>query len=384
MTNKSTFLATAVALFVSAAVAMPAGLTDGVELSGKWQPVMWGTPEKPKPARLKNVSPPQLAELPSDIVLDSGKSAIFSFWEWGDCRLTFELKGNAAVKLLGEIDVANPSGSDWVSHDVQFRAPRWNGATQVSPALLVVNGKSVKLPAISAPAAEQINARGEQFGPLHIELAGGSEARIRDLWVGPLTPSRDTSGIPWRDMFDADSLKGWELNGGDAPYRRESGEVVGTTKPGTPNSFLISERDYGNFEFSVEVYGDVAFNAGLQFRSLGKGGRGRRNRTHGYQCEIDPSERAWTAGIYDEARRGWLHPLNYTPPQRNLIEKGKWHEFRIYADGAVIKTFLDGKLISQIYDAMTLEGYFGLQVHGTKEPEPHEIRWRNVRIRELD
>ncbi len=33
---------------------------------------------------------------------------------------------------------------------------------------------------------------------------------------------------------------------------------------------------------------------------------------------------------------------------------------------------------------MTRRGYFGLQVHGIKGNEIHDIRWRNVRIRELD
>ena len=121
---------------------------------------------------------------------------------------------------------------------------------------------------------------------------------------------------------------------------------------------------------------------GLQFRSVARDGRGRRNRTMGYQCEIDPSDRRWTAGVYDEARRGWLQPLPFMPELRMPLEN-RWHEFRIFADGSVIKTYLDGKLITHIYDAMTKRGYFGLQVHGIRGEETHDIRWRNVRIREL-
>ncbi len=384
MSTKTAPAGLTLAFLLFASSALPAGLPDGIELSGKWQPVIWGTPEDPKPGRLPNQNPATLAELPSDIILNGARPVRFTHWMWGDCRLYFQLKGPAKVKLLGEVDVTRPVDDVWAVHEVEFRAPRWAGARLAAPAKLIVNGEEVRIPPMAPASAERINERGEQFGALWLELGDGREAVIRDLWVAPLVPGRDTPAIPWMEMFDANSLAGWEVNGGEAVYRRENGEIIGTTKVGTPNTFLVTERDYRNFEFSVEVHGDVAFNAGIQFRSSGQGGRGRQNRAVGYQCEIDPSERAWSAGIYDEARRGWLHPLNYLPHRRVQLEKGKWHEFRIYADGPVIKTYLNGKLISHIFDAMTLEGYFGLQVHSTKELQPREIRWRNVRIRVLD
>ena len=39
----------------------------------------------------------------------------------------------------------------------------------------------------------------------------------------------------------------------------------------------------------------------------------KKGRVHGYQVEIDPSDRAWSAGIYDEARKGWLYSLENNP-----------------------------------------------------------------------
>lgn len=372
-------------------LAAEAPFPDAVLLSGKWQPVVWGTSDSPRPGRLQNVAAAGLAALPDDISLSVEDPIKFTQMQWGDCRLRFELNAKAAVKLLGLYDVValsgtNPSG--WTTYDVRFHAPRWNdGQLARKPRLRVdVNGQPARVMSSSsletAYSAEQVNELGEQFGPLRLEATGS--ATLRNVWVGPLESARATSSIPWRNMFEGDTFDGWSFNGGDAEYRIENGEVVGTTVPNTPNSFLITDRDYTDFEFSVEVHGSVAFNAGLQFRSKARNGRGRRNRTYGYQCEIDPSDRRWTAGVYDEANRGWLHPMPFNPELRLPLEKDRWHEFRIFADGSVIKTYLDGKQITHIYDAAIRRGYFGLQVHGVRHEERLDIRWRNVRIRELD
>ena len=377
-----------------------AAIPDGVRLSGKWQGVVWGTLENPQAGRPTNVSAEELISMPDEVSIGEDNPVKFTHMQWGDCLLRFDLKGQARVLLMGlydlvelasEEEAATPAG-EWTNYEVRFIAPRWrDGALASAPQLQIdIAGERVReLTALpfneTAPPEGQVNEIGEQFGPLRIEAAGNQSASLREIWVGPLELARDTSQIQWREMFDGKTLNGWSVNGGDARYRIENGEVIGTTVPNSENSFLISDEDYENFEFSVEVHGSVEFNAGLQFRSHATGGRGRRNRTFGYQCEIDPSDRRWTAGIYDEARRGWLQSLPYSPELRMPIEKDRWNEFRILADGSVIKTYLNGMPIAHIYDAMTKRGYFGLQVHAVEEGDPPmEIRWRNVKIRELD
>jgi hypothetical protein len=53
-------------------------------------------------------------------------------------------------------------------------------------------------------------------------------------------------------------------------------------------------------------------NSGIQVRSESTKDY-RNGRVHGYQIEIDPSDRAWSGDVYDEGRRGWLYPLVYNP-----------------------------------------------------------------------
>jgi hypothetical protein len=59
-------------------------------------------------------------------------------------------------------------------------------------------------------------------------------------------------------------------------------------------------------------------NSGIQIRSLSKP-EFNNGRVHGYQVEIDPSDRGWSGGIYDEARRGWLYQNEMIPAAKNLI-----------------------------------------------------------------
>ena len=54
---------------------------------------------------------------------------------------------------------------------------------------------------------------------------------------------------------------------------------------------------------------------------------------HGYQCEVDPSSRAWSGGIYDEARRGWLYTGELNPSAKSAFKLGEWNHYRIECVG---------------------------------------------------
>ena len=108
-------------------------------------------------------------------------------------------------------------------------------------------------------------------------------------------------------------------------------------------------------------------------------------RVHGYQVEIDPSDRAWTAGIYDEGRRGWLNDLANNEPARKAFKQGDWNKLRVECRGDSIKTWLNGVPAADLHDDMTPKGFIALQVHGVgARTEPLEVRWRNIRIAEVE
>ena len=188
--------------------------------------------------------------------------------------------------------------------------------------------------------------------------------------------------VPWQPLFDGKTLDGWIQRGGKAHYTVEDGAIVGSTVPHTPNSFLCTRRHFGDFELELDFLVDPQLNSGIQIRSNSLPSY-RNGRVHGYQVEIDPSERAWSAGIYDEARRGWLYPLKNHEAARRAFRQNQWNHVRVLAVGDSIKTWLNGVPAADLVDSMTLSGFVALQVHNTRQTQPLRVRWRNIRIRDL-
>jgi len=187
---------------------------------------------------------------------------------------------------------------------------------------------------------------------------------------------------PWVDLFDGNSLNGWSTIGGTASYEVKDGAVIGTSTPNTPNTFLCTDNMYGDFILELDYKVDPKLNSGIQIRSNSIDSY-RNGVVHGYQIEIDPSERAWSAGIYDEQRRGWLVPLTNNPTAQKAFKQNQWNHYRIEAIGDTLKTWINGVPAAYLIDDMTSKGFIGLQVHsiGTdKEKEGTQVAWKNVKI----
>lgn len=184
----------------------------------------------------------------------------------------------------------------------------------------------------------------------------------------------------WQPLFDGETLDGWVQRGGEAEYAVENGCIVGRTVLDTPNSFLCTGKDYTNFILQVDFKVDERLNSGVQIRSESKPDY-KNGRVHGYQVEIDPSGRAWSAGIYDEARRGWLYNLENNEAARNAFRHNKWNHYRIEAFGDRIRTWINGVPAADLIDSMTHSGFIALQVHGSSTAGL-EVRWTNIRIKD--
>ncbi len=184
----------------------------------------------------------------------------------------------------------------------------------------------------------------------------------------------------WTPLFDGKSLSGWTQLNGTATYVVERGEVVGRTVKGSPNSFLCSNKVYGDFELEFEVKVDPALNSGLQFRSISVPGY-QEGRVHGYQAEIDPTERGWSGGLYEEGRRGWLKDLSKNEKGQKAFKSGKWNKYRIVARGDHFQIWVNGIQTTDAHDDLTTYGFFGLQVHSS-DKEGLEVRWKNMRIKD--
>ena len=191
----------------------------------------------------------------------------------------------------------------------------------------------------------------------------------------------EKDSTPWVEIFDGKTLKGWTQKGGEANYLVREGTIVGNTVRNTPNSFMTSNKMYGDFILELEYLVDSTMNSGIQIRSNSYP-HYKDGRVHGYQIEIDPSERAWSAGIYDEGRRGWLNNLGENPEAQKAFKQNEWNHYRIEAIGDTLKTWINGVPAAHLIDDKTASGFIGLQVHsiGKDKKEGTEIVWKNIKI----
>lgn len=188
----------------------------------------------------------------------------------------------------------------------------------------------------------------------------------------------------WIDLTAGGLEEGWRQLGGAAEYALDDGVVVGTAVIETPNSFLATTEEYGDFALQLEFKIDEELNAGVQIRSHSDPDYWN-GAVHGYQVEIDPSERAWSAGIYDEARRGWLFPLSVNPAASRAFRRGDWNHLYIEAIGPEIRTWLNNVPATFLIDEMTASGFIALQVHSVgPEQGGLQVRYRNVLLRTED
>ena len=189
-----------------------------------------------------------------------------------------------------------------------------------------------------------------------------------------------TSADEWVSLFNGKDLNGWKQINGTAKYAVEDGAIVGTTVPGSPNSFLCSEKNYGDFELEFEVKLDTELNSGCQIRSNSTP-EYKNGRVHGYQVEISTNGHA--GFIYDEARRGWLSTDVDNPENQAEFKDGEWNKFRIVCRGDLIRTWINGRAVAGLMDDMTKSGFIGLQVHSVRGDPKWQVRWRNLRLREF-
>lgn len=202
----------------------------------------------------------------------------------------------------------------------------------------------------------------------------------------------------FKPLFDGQTLDGWTQHGGKATYVVADGAIVGSAVLNTSNSFLCTDKNYGDFVLELEFIVDPELNSGIQIRSnvfdepttidLGDGKTKDipADRVHGYQVEIDPSPRSYSGGVYDESRRGWLQDLSENEAARNAFKPGEWNHYRIECRGDSIRTWVNGVAAADLTDSLTASGVIALQVHGVgndKEKEGIQVRWRNIKIDDL-
>jgi hypothetical protein len=192
-----------------------------------------------------------------------------------------------------------------------------------------------------------------------------------------------TSKDGWTELFNGKDFTGFNELNGKAPFRMEDGVLIGTSVKDQPSSFMATQQEYSDFILEFDVLCDTLLNSGVQFRSESKPDY-NNGRVHGYQCEIDPSDRAWSGGIYDEARRGWLVTLTDNEDGRKAYRKNDWNNYRIECLVDTIRIWLNGVNTAHLLDNTTRQGFIAFQIHSIGKDDAKdgkEIKWKNIRIK---
>jgi len=224
--------------------------------------------------------------------------------------------------------------------------------------------------------------------------------RILTTIVAALTLAFSVSSVSADEVveiFNGKDFTGWTKRGGDATYAVDNGEIVGRSVPNTPNTFLTTDKEFGDFVLELDFKLDPKdFNSGVQIRSHARP-EGDRERVYGYQVEMDTDpDRPWTGGIYFEGgskdpsgkwirKAGWLNNLEKNEPAQKARRLGEWNHFKIVANGRRIQTWLNGVPAADFTDdddkAVTPKGFIALQVHGVgNKRETKEVRWKNIKL----
>jgi hypothetical protein len=189
----------------------------------------------------------------------------------------------------------------------------------------------------------------------------------------------------WQQLFNGKDLKGFKQLNGKAIYEVKNGELIGTTVASEPNSFLATEKDYGDFILEFDLLVDTSMNSGVQIRSHSTADY-QNGRVHGYQVEVDPSARQWSGGLYDEADRGWLYNLESNPAGKKAFKNNQWNKYRVEAIGNTIRTWINGIPTAHLVDEYSPTGFIAFQVHavGSGDKVGKQVKWKNIYLKTAD
>lgn len=185
----------------------------------------------------------------------------------------------------------------------------------------------------------------------------------------------------WQSLFNDRNTDGWKNPYEWGTIKVENGEVH---LQADKKFFLVTEKPFGDFEFEGEILmPDGKANSGFMFRC-----HVEKNKVFGYQAECDPSERAWSGGLYDEGRRRWLNPLRgdkasekaFKEKTQGAYKPGVWNTYVIRCIGDHIEIFVNGIQTTDYHDSVDASGPLGIQHHGEKG---QIYKFRNLRVREL-
>lgn len=176
-----------------------------------------------------------------------------------------------------------------------------------------------------------------------------------------------------KSLFNGKNLDGWIIHGTEKWYVQD-GLLVCESGPDKAYGYLSTEKNYADFELTVEFQQEANGNSGVFFRSTFEG-----TKVSGWQVEVAPPNHD-TGGIYESYGRGWL--VQIPDEKENILKMGEWNKMKIRVVGGHVTTWLNGEQMVDITDDKIAKGKgaIALQIH---DGGGIKVKWRNLIVNEL-
>jgi hypothetical protein len=187
-----------------------------------------------------------------------------------------------------------------------------------------------------------------------------------------LTPEEYQAGFEL--LFNGRDLYGW--NGHPRNWSVENGEIVGRASDLSHNVFITYGMTYGDFELRYQVK-LLNGNSGVQFRSK----EFPDYVVKGYQADIADE---WYGSLYEEKLGRGVLVNGFKSKGETVVRPGDWNDMVIRAEGPRIRIWLNGLQtvdFTETDESRPKSGVIALQLH---QGPPMEVRFRNIRIREIE
>jgi hypothetical protein len=178
----------------------------------------------------------------------------------------------------------------------------------------------------------------------------------------------------WVSLFDGKDTNSFDKIG-DANWRIEDGMIVADKG----NGFLVTKKDYTDYDIKAEFWVDADANSGVFIRCTDPSKIGSENAYEVNIWDTRPDPSYGTGAIVNVAK---VDPMPHAA--------GKWNTFEIIAKGSTFTVILNGqKTVDGAQDAKLAKGRIALQ-HGLGIKDangvPNDkgvVKFRKVEIKPL-
>lgn len=229
-------------------------------------------------------------------------------------------------------------------------------------ALVESDGRAVEIDAhdVLEKRASTVSAMPEGL------LAALTLEEVRDLFAFLRADGApEPVDVPWRPMFGATLESDWQ--GGGGHFALEDGVLVGRAPNIERSEYLVSRRDYADFEVEFDVRITRGGNSGLQYRSAA-------DRPTGWQADVG---QLYWGSLYASDGRGVVHAADALL-QRAAVDLDGWNHYVVRVEGDRHVIEVNGRVLTDVRDGARSAGRLAWQLH---EGLDMEVRVANARVR---